>query len=91
MKQLKKAIEQAIDGAGIKSALDQERAIILWGAVVGEAVSAVTKAEKVESGIMVIRVDSSVWRQELQMQKEEIIIKINKKVGTRAIRDIRFI
>ncbi len=91
MKHLKKAIEEAIDGAGIKYALDQEKAVILWAVVVGDVVSGVTKAEKVESGTLVVRVETSVWRQELHMQKEEIIKKINKKIGTKAIRDIRFI
>ena len=91
MKQLKKAIEEAIEGAGIKSALDQESAVTLWGAVVGRAVSSVTKAEGVDSGTLVVRVESSVWRQELHMQKKEMINKLNKKIGTEVIREIRFI
>tara|TARA_B100000287_G_scaffold1030_2_gene1008 strand:- start:2641 stop:2916 length:276 start_codon:yes stop_codon:yes gene_type:complete len=91
MKHLKKAIEEAIDGVGIKSALKQEAAINLWGDVFGERVSAVTKAERVESGTLVVRVKTPVWRQELYMQKEEMISKLNKKIGTKAIREIRFI
>ncbi len=91
MKQLKKAIEEAISGAGIKTALDQEAAVTFWNNIVGETVSSVTEAERVESGTLVVRVETSVWRQELQMQKKEIIKKINKKIGTKAIRDIRFI
>ena len=91
MKQLKKAIEEAISGAGIKTALDQEAAVTFWNNIVGETVSSVTEAERVESGTLVVRVETSVWRQELQMQKKEIIKKINKKIGTKAIREIRFI
>ncbi len=91
MKHLKKAIEKAINDAGIKSALNQETAVVFWGAVVGKAVSSVTKAERVESGTLVVRVESSVWRQELHMQRKEIINKLNKKIGTKAIREIRFI
>ena len=91
MKHLKKVIAEAVEGAGIKSALNQENAVILWGALVGKTVSSVTKAERVESGTLIVRVETSVWRQELHMQKNEIIKKINKKIGTTAIRDIRFI
>ena len=76
---------------GIKSALDQEAATTFWKNVVGEAVSLVTKAEKVEAGTLIVKVESSVWRQELHMQKEDIIKKINKKIGTRAIREIRLV
>ena len=91
MKRLKQAIEEAIDSTGIKSALSQEAAVVLWGSVVGETVSSVTKAERVESGVLIVKVETAVWRQELHMQKEEIIKKVNKKIGTRAIREIRFI
>ena len=91
VKQLKKAIEEAIEGAGIKSELHQESAVTLWGAVVGRAVSSVTKDEGVDSGTLVVRVESSVWRQELHMQKKEMINKLNKKIGAEVIREIRFI
>ena len=91
MKHLKEAIKEAIDDVGIKSALNQEAAIIHWGEAVGEAVSSVTKAERVESGTLTIKVKTAAWRQELQMQKEEIINKINKEIGTKVIREIRFI
>ena len=91
MKQLKKAIEEAISGAGIKTALDQEAAVTFWNNIVGETVSSVTEAERVESGTLVVRVETSVWRQELHMQKREIIKKLNKKIGTNAIKEIRFI
>ena len=39
----------------------------------------VTQAEGVKKGVLTIKTDSSVWRQELQMQKEEIVLKINEK------------
>ena len=91
MKRLKQAIEEAIDSTGIKSALSQEAGVVLWGSVVGEAVSSVAKAERVESGTLIVKVETAVWRQELHMQKEEIINKINKKIGTRAIREIRLV
>ena len=91
MKHLKEVINEAVEDAGIKSAINQETAIILWEEAVGEVVSSVTKAERVESGTLTIKVETAVWRQELHMQKKEIINKLNKKIGTRAIRDIRFI
>tara|TARA_Y100000748_G_scaffold127369_1_gene106738 strand:- start:287 stop:562 length:276 start_codon:yes stop_codon:yes gene_type:complete len=91
VKRLKEAIEEAVVSAGIKSAINQESAVVLWDTVVGKTVSSVTKAERVESGTLIVRVETSVWRQELHLQKEEVIKKINIKIGTTAIRDIRFI
>ncbi len=91
MKRLKKAIEEAVLGVGIKSALDQEAAVIFWDTVVGRKIGSIAKAEKVESGTLFVRVETSVWRQELHMQKKELINKINEKIGTKAIKEIRFI
>lgn len=91
MERLKKAIESAINKAGIEKALKQESAVFLWQEVVGRTVSKAAKAEKVDRGILIVKTDSSVWRQELQMQKEQLIEKINKKIGSEAIKEIRFI
>ena len=91
MKHLKKAIEKAVLGAGIEKALKQESAVFLWKEVVGKRVSREAKAERVDAGVLIIKTKSSVWRQELQMQKEKLINKINKKIGSKAIKEIRFI
>lgn len=91
MKQLKDAIAKAIGGAGIKKALEQESAIVYWKEVVGQKISERTTAERVDRGVLVVKAESPTWRQELHMQKDEIINKLNKKIGARAIREIRFI
>ena len=91
MEHLKKAIKIAINKAGIENALKQESAVFLWKEVVGRKVSKAAKAVKVDRGTLIVKTDSSVWRQELQMQKEQLIEKINKKIGSGAIKEIRFI
>lgn len=72
-------------------ALKQESAIFLWKEIVGKTVSTVTEVKKVENGVLLIKTQSPTWRQELYMQKKEIIKKINRKIGSRAIKEIRFI
>ena len=91
METLKKAIKNAIIKTGIDNALKQESAVFFWPEVVGDAVSAVTEATSVEKGVLIIKTNSPVWRQELHMQKKEIVDKINKKIGSKAIKEIRFI
>mgnify|MGYP001338407804 CR=1 FL=1 len=91
MEHLKKAIKTAINKAGIENALKQESAVFLWKEVVGRKVAKAAKAEKVDRGTLIVKTDSAVWRQELQMQKEQLIEKINKKIGSEAIKEIRFI
>ena len=91
MEQLKKAIQQAISASGIQKAIQQESAVSIWGDVVGVGISKVTEAISVNKGTLVVKTGSAAWRQELFMQKKEIIDKINKKIGSIAIKEIRFI
>ena len=91
MEQLKKAIKKAISESGFERAIQQEKAVSVWGNVVGDVVSKVTDAISVDKGVLVVKTKSATWRQELYMQKKDIIDKINKKIGSTAIKEIRFI
>jgi predicted nucleic acid-binding Zn ribbon protein len=91
MEQLKKAIQKAIIESGFERAIQQEKAVSIWGDVVGDVVSKVTNAISVDKGVLVVKTKSATWRQELYMQKKDIIDKINKKIGSTAIKEIRFI
>ena len=91
MQTLKKIIRNVVKESGIDSALKQESAVFLWEEIVGKTVSAVTEAKKVENGVLLIQTQSPTWRQELYMQKKQIINKINKKIGSNTIKEIRFI
>ena len=87
----KSAIKTAVVSAGVEKALKQESAVFLWGEVVGKRISSVTTAEKVDKGVLTVKTESPTWRQELHMQKKEIIDKINNKIGSKTIKEIRFI
>ena len=91
METLKYAIKKAVVSAGVEKALKQESAVFLWGEVVGKRISSVTTAEKVDKGVLTVKTESPTWRQELHMQKKEIIDKINNKIGSKTIKEIRFI
>ena len=91
METLKSAIKKAVVSAGVEKALKQESAVFLWGDVVGKRISSVTTAEKVDKGVLTVKTESPTWRQELHMQKKEIIDKINNKIGSKTIKEIRFI
>jgi predicted nucleic acid-binding Zn ribbon protein len=91
MEQLKKAIKKAISESGFEKEIQQENAVSIWGVVVGDVVSKVTDAISVDKGVLVVKTKSATWRQELYMQKKDIIDKINKKIGSTAIKEIRFI
>lgn len=59
-----------------------------WAELVGERVANATIAEKLEHGVLTIRVKSPVWRYELTMQKIAILQKIEEEFGKGVVRDI---
>jgi predicted nucleic acid-binding Zn ribbon protein len=91
MQSLKIAIDSMLRKFGIENAIAQNNALNIWSEIVGEKVAKHTEPDRVEHGIMIIKVSSPTWRQELYFQKTEIIKKINNKIGRNVIRDIRFI
>ena len=91
MKLLKNAIKEAVEKIGINNALKQESAVLLWNETVGATIAGVAEAISVDRGVLIVKTCSPTWRQELHMQKKEIINKVNKKIGSKAIKEIRFI
>jgi predicted nucleic acid-binding Zn ribbon protein len=59
-----------------------------WPRIVGEKIASATVAEKLEKGVLTVRVKNAVWRHELSMQKASIIEKIAKEYGAGLVRDI---
>ncbi len=59
-----------------------------WPRVVGEKIASATVAEKLEKGILTVRVKNAVWRYELTMQKASILEKIATEFGSGFVRDI---
>lgn len=51
----------------------------------------VAKAKKFENGILFIHAENSVWRSELNLNKEKIISKLNKFMGKEVIKKVKFI
>ena len=76
---------------GIDNAIAQNQALNVWNEIVGDIVAKNTEPDRVEHGVIIVKVSSPTWRQELYFQKKEIIKKINNKIGKNVIRDIRFI
>tara|TARA_B100000575_G_scaffold4979_1_gene3698 strand:- start:251 stop:526 length:276 start_codon:yes stop_codon:yes gene_type:complete len=91
MEQLKKVLKKTIENSGFKNAILQENAVSIWPDIVGKNISKISKATSVDKGVLFIKVESSTWRQELYLQKNEIINRINKKIGSKIIKEIRLV
>lgn len=61
-----------------------------WTEAVGEEVARHTRPKAFKGSLLIVTVDSSVWIHHLSMMKDEIIARINKKLGEEILREIRF-
>ena len=91
MQHIGQAIEKLLRKAGLEKGVAQQNALFVWKEVVGKKVAENTTAEKIDHGVLMVRTTTPTWRQELQLQKTIIIKKLNKKLGKKVIKDVRFV
>lgn len=91
MKQLKTAISQLVRSVGIENGILQQKALEIWGDVVGSKIAKNTSPDGVEHGILRVKTSNSVWRHELVSRRKTIIDKLNTSLGKNVIKEIRFI
>ena len=74
----------------IETKVKEHMAAGSWSQIVGEAVAKISAVDRVDGGILFVKVESSSWRNELAFMRREIISKINALLGEEIIREIRF-
>lgn len=62
----------------------------LWDEVVGSVVAENAQPEAFKGTLLLVRVASSPWAQQLQFMKKDIIDKVNRALGKELVREIRF-
>lgn len=79
-----RGLREILDGylrkAGLKRRLAQTHAVEVWAEVVGPQAARVTAAEGVTAdGVLRVRVATSAWLQELQLQSPQILRKLAER------------
>ena len=75
---------------GLEDELQGWRAVEGWARAVGPRVARHTRAVGYRSGVLRVEVDGSAWMHELSFLKQELIQTINRELGARRVRDVRF-
>ncbi len=75
---------------GIEAKVEQYGVFELWNELVGEQIARISNVEKIENGVLFVRVTAAPWRTELVFRKDEILEKIHTAMHSEAIKDIRF-
>ncbi|MBN1350692.1 DUF721 domain-containing protein [candidate division KSB1 bacterium] len=68
----------------------ENQAINIWKEVVGAQIAKVTVPDRVENGILYVKVKHDVWRNEVIYQKRTIVENLNQELNANIIRDIKF-
>lgn len=84
------AMQAALRELGLDGRLRQYRALEMWDDVVGSHIAAMTTAERIDNGKLIVRVRSSTWRQELTFLKKELIARLNAALQEEIVKDIIF-
>tara|TARA_B110000467_G_C18255621_1_gene443162 strand:+ start:458 stop:733 length:276 start_codon:yes stop_codon:yes gene_type:complete len=91
VQELKSAINLFLKNNNLETGVNQNNALLIWESVVGDNIGQNTTPDKVEHGVLTVKVKNSTWRQELVFEKQNILTKLNLKLGNKTIREIRFI
>ena len=91
MEHIRGTLKKLIKKQGFEKEINQQKAIDLWGEIVGKKINENTEPLEVRFGVLTVKTKNPIWRQELQLQKDNIIKSINKKLIKTTIKDLRFI
>ena len=91
MEKLDITIKDFLINTGLENGVKQQKAVIVWPKIVGDKIAENTSAELVDFGILTIKVKNSTWRNELYLNKDIILRKINKELGPNTIKELRFL
>ena len=76
--------------SGLETPLLQYRLVQQGAEVVGESVAVRTHARFVRDQTLWVRVDTPALRTQLSMMRQQIVRKLNERVGSTVIYDLKF-
>ena len=76
---------------GLEGELAGARAVEVWPRVVGPRVASHARAVGFQNGVLRVEVEGSAWMHELSFLKHQVLQAINRELGSRRVRDVRFV
>lgn len=83
-------LEEVLSQKGYFNICKEQAIVHKWPTIVDPALAAVTTCEKIENGILYVKVKTAPWRQETTYMKEKLMTKIHKDCGCTSLKDIVF-
>lgn len=83
-------LERLLAHTGLAARRQERRLLEAWTEVVGERLARHAQPVDIADGILTLRSNSAVWRQELTMLMPLIRQRLNERFGEGAVREIRW-
>ena len=75
---------------GYDTVFKEWEAVTGWKQIAGDRISEVTECDRVENGVLYVKVASAAWRQELTYLKDTLLESVRRVTECETIRDIVF-
>ena len=85
---LAQLMRSVLQGVGLQKRFEEYQAVQVWERVVGSAVAEQARATSIREGVLFVDVKSSVWMQELQLLRGDIIERLNAHLGKPFVRSM---
>ncbi len=87
-KSIKTIMEMITKQSGLDVKLREASIPDIWVEIVGEMINTHSKVINITSGKLFISTDSSTWKAEIFLRRQEIIDKINNRLGKPHIKEL---
>lgn len=84
------SIRDILEGLPVKERVKEYRLWKGWASLVGDQIAKNCRPERIKDGILFLKVSSPVWAQQLQFMKGMVIEKVNRFMGDKGVKELRF-
>ncbi len=90
MQGLGRFLGDSLKALDLESRIREQTALVVWDEVVGKQVSSAAQPDFVRDGRLFVTTKSAVWSNELTFLKADMVSRLNKRIGSNAVKDIVF-
>ena len=83
-------VDNILSERGYQTICKEYEAVSKWKDIVGNKISKISNCDRIEDGILYVKISSASWRHELIYLKNQILKQIIKETGCTTIKDIVF-
>jgi predicted nucleic acid-binding Zn ribbon protein len=83
-------LKELLKRYNLEKRINETKLKIDWKKITGEIIGQHTRLKDVKNGILFVEVENSIWMQELQMMKYDLIDRIREETENMGIKDILF-